>query len=69
MGSRELQTFGGTFQIVHGAHLGVVVTTSTFTKAALAYAAQADIRTYDKTALAAWASATGPAPWNWPLTP
>jgi restriction system protein len=59
----DLQKFGGTCFGIHGAHVAAVVTTSEFTRQALAYAAQMGIRVYDNDALAGWASCTGPAPW------
>ncbi|WP_454345439.1 restriction endonuclease [Streptomyces canus] len=39
--STELQRFGGTFRTVHSADIGLVVTTTDFTRAAIEYARQA----------------------------
>jgi restriction system protein len=64
VGSPDMQRFGGTCYTVHGAHIPVVVTTSTFTRQAAAYAAAQRIHLYDEQALAGWASRTGPAPWH-----
>ena len=64
VGSPDVQRVGGTYAVVHRAQLAVVVTTSHFTPAAIAYARQAGIRLFDEHALAAWASQTGPAPWH-----
>ncbi|MET8516734.1 restriction endonuclease [Streptomyces sp. NPDC005077] len=63
VGSPDLQRFGGTCYSVHGAQIATVVTTSVFTQPAVCYARQHGIRLYDATALGAWASRTGPAPW------
>ncbi|GAB3146993.1 hypothetical protein GCM10027258_39690 [Amycolatopsis stemonae] len=60
----DLQRFGGTCFTVHHADIAAVVTTSTFTTAARDYARLAGIRLFDATALAAWASRTGPPPWH-----
>lgn len=60
----DLQKFGGTCFTVHQAHIAAVVTTSTFTKQARQYAAQAGILLFDHRALAGWATHTGPAPWH-----
>lgn len=64
VGSPDLQRFGGTCYSVHGAQVAAVVTTSVFTKPAADYARQHRITPYDETALAAWATHTGPAPWT-----
>jgi restriction system protein len=64
VGSPEVQKVGGTYAVIHRAHLAAVVTTSHFTPAAIGYARQARIRLMDEQALAAWASRTGPAPWH-----
>lgn len=64
VGSPDAQRFGGTCYTVHGAHIPVMVTTSTFTQQAAAYAVAQRIRLYDAQALAGWASQTGPAPWH-----
>ncbi|MFD7447224.1 restriction endonuclease [Streptomyces sp. NPDC059909] len=45
------------------AQVAVVVTTSVFTKPAAEYGARHGIRLFDESALAAWATRTGPAPW------
>lgn len=63
VGSQDMQRFGGTCFAVHGAQIAAVVTTSVFTQPALGYARQAGIRCVPGTALARWASRTGPAPW------
>ncbi|CAM5741205.1 hypothetical protein SAFG77S_01783 [Streptomyces afghaniensis] len=63
VGSPDLQRFGGTCFSVHGAHIAAVVTTSVFTRPAAEYAGHHGIRLYDESALAAWATRTGPAPW------
>ncbi|MBS2546897.1 restriction endonuclease [Catenulispora sp. NL8] len=60
----DLQRFGGTCFAIHGAHVAVVVTTGGFTKQARAYAASVGIRLVDNGVLAAWASGTGPPPWQ-----
>lgn len=61
--SPEVQQVGGTYAVVHGADLAVVVTTSSFTDAARSYARTAGIRLVAGRELAAWA-AGGEAPWN-----
>lgn len=63
VGSPDLQRFGGTCYSVHGAQVATVVTTSVFTRPAANYATQHGIRLFDSTALAGWATRTGPAPW------
>ncbi len=60
----DLQRFGGTCYAIHGAHVAVVITTGGFTRQAREYAAKLGIRLIDNDSLAAWASGTGPAPWN-----
>ena len=62
--SPALQAVNGTYRDVHRAHLAAVVTTSSFTADARAFANQVGIRCFDEHALAAWASRTGPAPWQ-----
>ncbi|MGW1801522.1 restriction endonuclease [Streptomyces sp. NPDC001984] len=64
VGSPDMQRFGGTCYTMHGAHIAALVTTSTFTAQAAAYAIAQGIRLYDEQALAGWASQTGPAPWH-----
>ncbi|WP_042389708.1 restriction endonuclease [Streptacidiphilus melanogenes] len=64
VGSPEVQKVGGTYYVVHGAHLAAVVTTSGFTQGAVQYAQQAGIRLYGARELAGWVSRTGPAPWH-----
>ncbi|MDH6125053.1 restriction endonuclease [Kitasatospora sp. GP82] len=64
VGSPDVQKVNGTYRDVHGGHLAAVVTTSVFTKSALAFGKQVGIRMYDRQALAGWASGTGPAPWH-----
>ncbi len=63
VGSPDLQRFGGTCYSVHGAQIAAVVTTSVFTRPAAEYAGHHGIRLFDESALAAWATRTGPAPW------
>jgi restriction system protein len=63
VGSPDMQRFGGTCYTVHGAHVAVLVTTSTFTRQAVEYGTRHGIRCYDNEALSGWASRTGPAPW------
>jgi len=72
----DLQKFGGTAFAVHRADVAAVVTTSGFTKQAIAYAGQMGILLLDQDALARWAARTGPAPWHqpgsvpsWPVAP
>lgn len=62
--SPALQAVNGTYRDVHRAHLAAVVTTSSFTTDALVFAKRVGIRCFDEHALAAWASRTGPAPWQ-----
>lgn len=64
VGSPDAQRFGGTCYSMHGAHIPVMVTTSTFTRQAVGYAIAQGIRLYDEHALGEWASQTGPAPWH-----
>jgi restriction system protein len=64
VGSPEVQKVGGTYAVVHRAHLAAVVTTSGFTQAAVGYAQQAGIRLFGARELAGWAARTGPAPWH-----
>ncbi|WP_394815927.1 restriction endonuclease [Streptomyces gibsoniae] len=64
VGSPDAQRFGGTCYSMHGAHVPVLVTTSTFTRQAVGYATAQGIRLYDERALGGWASQTGPAPWH-----
>lgn len=63
VGSPEVQRVGGTYAVVHGADLAVVVTTSSYTEAALNYAAAAGIRLVDGAELTAWAAEPGLPPW------
>ncbi|MFE7172571.1 restriction endonuclease [Streptomyces sp. NPDC057616] len=56
--SAELQRFGGTFQTVHDADVGLVVTTTDFTRAAVAYARQAGILLIDGHDLKQWSQGT-----------
>ncbi len=60
----DLQKFGGTCYAVHQAAVAAVVTTSSFTAQARDYAAHMNIRLYGNDSLAAWASQTGPPPWD-----
>lgn len=62
VGSEDMQRFVGTARVHHGADIALFVTTSRFTKPALAYAAEHRIRTVDGEQLAEWAR-TGYAPW------
>lgn len=62
--SPALQAVNGTYHAIHRAHLAAVVTTSSFTKDALAFGRKVGIRCFDEHDLAAWASQTGPAPWQ-----
>lgn len=64
VGSPEVQKVGGTYSIVHKAHRAAVVTTSGYTADAVKYARMAGIRLFAEPELAAWASRTGPAPWQ-----
>ncbi|MFE6229276.1 restriction endonuclease [Streptomyces sp. NPDC057854] len=64
VGSPDLQRFGGTCFAVHEADVAVLVTTSTFTEPALAYAASCGIVCVDGTRLAAWTASTAPSPWE-----
>ncbi|MFI5520071.1 restriction endonuclease [Streptomyces platensis] len=64
VGSQELQRFGGTCFTVHDADIAAVVTTSTFTEPAVAYAEQSGIRCLDHDKLFAWEAGIGPAPWQ-----
>ncbi|WP_052397245.1 restriction endonuclease [Streptomyces sp. NRRL F-5123] len=61
--SPDVQRVGGTYQIVHGAQLAIVVTTGTYTADARAYARQAGIRLVDGDGLAEWARGGRP-PWT-----
>ncbi|MFI1979911.1 restriction endonuclease [Streptomyces wedmorensis] len=63
VGSPDLQRFGGTCYVVHEADVAVLVTTSSFTDPALAYAASCGIVCVDGTDLAAWTASTAPPPW------
>lgn len=62
VGSEDMQRFVGTARVHHGADIALFVTTSRFTKPALAYAAEHRIWTVDGEQLAEWAR-TGYAPW------
>lgn len=64
VGSPEVQKVGGTYYVVHRAHLAAVVTTSGFTQAATSYGRQAGIRLFGARELAGWVTRTGPAPWH-----
>ncbi|THA56843.1 restriction endonuclease [Streptomyces sp. A1136] len=63
VGSQDMQRFGGTCFVVHEAEVAAVVTTSDFTAPAVEYAEQCGILCFDRQALHAWSTATGPAPW------
>lgn len=62
--SPALQAVNGTYRDIHGAQLAAVITTSTFTQDAASFGRRVGLRLYDEHALAAWASRTGPAPWQ-----
>ncbi|MFF0297989.1 restriction endonuclease [Kitasatospora sp. NPDC004614] len=64
VGSQDVQKVNGTYRDVHRCDLALVVTTSTFTKAAAAFCAQVGIRAVDRRALALWAEGTGRPPWG-----
>ncbi|MFF0393438.1 restriction endonuclease [Kitasatospora sp. NPDC004615] len=64
VGSQDVQKVNGTYRDVHRCDLALVVTTSTFTKAAAAFCAQVGIRAVDRRALALWAEGTGRPPWS-----
>ncbi|WP_331730861.1 restriction endonuclease (plasmid) [Kitasatospora sp. NBC_00070] len=64
VGSQDVQKVNGTYRDVHRCDLAVVVTTSTFTKAAAAFCRKVGIRTVDQRALALWAAGTGKPPWG-----
>ncbi|MEU3495399.1 restriction endonuclease [Kitasatospora cineracea] len=63
VGSQDVQKVNGTYRDVHRCDLALVVTTSTFTKAAAAFCTRVGIRTVDQRALALWAEGTAPPPW------
>jgi restriction system protein len=62
--SPALQAVNGTYRDIHGAQLAAVVTTSSFTQDAASFGKRVGLRLLDEHALAAWASRTGPAPWQ-----
>ncbi|SEO83787.1 restriction endonuclease [Actinacidiphila rubida] len=64
VGSPEVQRVGGTYSVVHGADLAIVVTTAEFTDAAVDYARRAGIRLVDGDELAAWAGEKVLPPWG-----
>ncbi len=64
VGSQDVQKVNGTYRDVHNCDQALVVTTSTFTKAAAAFCTQVGIRTVDQRALALWAEGTSTPPWN-----
>ena len=64
VGSQDVQKVNGTYRDVHNCDQALVVTTSTFTKAAAAFCTKVGIRTVDQRALALWAEGTGTPPWN-----
>jgi restriction system protein len=64
VGSQDVQRVGGTYAVVHGADLAVVVTTARFTEAAEDYAVRAGIRLVDGAELAAWAAEKVLPPWG-----
>lgn len=64
VGSPEIQRVGGTYAVVHGCDLAIVVTTASYTEAAIDYARAAGIRLVDGTELAAWAAERVLPPWG-----
>jgi restriction system protein len=64
VGSPEVQRVGGTYAVVHGADLAVVVTTAAYTEAAVEYARVARIRLVDGAELAEWAAEKALPPWG-----
>ncbi|MEE4546447.1 restriction endonuclease [Streptomyces sp. V4-01] len=64
VGSPDVQRVGGTYAVVHGAELALVVTTAAFTPAAEEYARAAGIRLVDGEELAAWAAGRLLPPWG-----
>ena len=63
--ARNIDDKAPTLQMVAMRLRAVLVTTAAaFTKAARSYAAKMNIRLVDGANLAAWASQTGPAPWQ-----
>jgi restriction system protein len=64
VGSPEVQRVGGTYAVVHGADLAVVVTTAAYTEAAVEYARMAGIRLVDGAELAEWAAEKALPPWG-----
>ncbi|MFJ8210639.1 restriction endonuclease [Streptomyces sp. NPDC096033] len=64
VGSQDLQRFGGTCFAVHEADVAVLVTTSSFTAPAAAYADTCGIVRVDGEALAAWTEQETPPPWE-----
>ncbi|MFE2864925.1 restriction endonuclease [Embleya sp. NPDC059259] len=64
VGSPDVQRFGGTCFAVHRADVAVLVTSSEFTDQAIEYARQTGVRLFDRRALMAWESGTGPVPWH-----
>ncbi|MFJ5927651.1 restriction endonuclease [Kitasatospora sp. NPDC092948] len=64
VGSQDVQKVNGTYRDVHRCDLALVVTTSTFTKAAAAFCARVGIRAVDRRALALWAEGTARPPWS-----
>lgn len=64
VGSPDVQRVGGTYSVVHGAVLAIVVTTAAFTAEAEGYARTAGIRLVDGTELATWAAGTTAPPWG-----
>ncbi len=64
VGSQDLQRFGGTCFAVHEADVAVLVTTSSFTAPAAAYADTCGIVRIDGEALAAWTEQETPPPWE-----
>lgn len=64
VGSPEIQRVGGTYAVVHHADIALVVTTASYTEAAIDYAHAAGIRLVDGTELAAWAAERVLPPWG-----
>jgi restriction system protein len=63
VGSPDVQRVGGTYQIVHGADLAIVVATAGYTADAREYAERAGIRLVDHAELQVWARGGRP-PWS-----
>lgn len=64
VGAQDVRRFGTTCFSVQDAEVAAVVTTSVFTGQAVEYATREGILLFDRDDLAAWATGTGPAPWE-----